>query len=163
MRIYWIKDLASGCIGMMSRPRGNDWLSDEISYLRGCGVDHVVSLLESHEIDELELELEQEFCSQNEIEFTNFPIADCEVPKSKIEFNELIKKLVLEINNGRKIIVHCRMGIGRTSTVVAAILIQLGEQQSNVFEYISTIRTLEVPDTKKQKDWVLSNCLNSNI
>jgi len=162
MRIYWINDLIRGCIGMMPRPRGNDWLPTEVLYLKESEVDCVVSLLELHEIDELELRLEQDLCEKNGIDFISFPIVDCEVPKSIIEFNALIKRLVLEVENGRKIVVHCRMGIGRTSTVVAALLIRLGLKESNVFEYLSTIRTLEVPDTQQQKDWVLSNCLNSN-
>jgi hypothetical protein len=29
-RIYWIDDLESGQLGIMPRPRGGDWLEDEI-------------------------------------------------------------------------------------------------------------------------------------
>ncbi|MFT5821566.1 MAG: protein-tyrosine phosphatase [Crocinitomix sp.] len=160
MRIYWINSLKSGSIGMMPRPRGNDWLSDEIAYLKQYEVDHVVSLLESHEMAELELEMERTYCEQQDISYSNFPIVDCAVPYNIEAFNAFVEKLVEEVKNGNKIVVHCRMGIGRTSTLVATILIKLGLFKADVFEYLSEIRTLEVPDAEKQKDWVIRNFLN---
>ena len=46
VRIYWIDDFESGRLGIMPRPRGGDWLEDEIRSLKVSGVDAVVSLLE---------------------------------------------------------------------------------------------------------------------
>ncbi|NOQ70951.1 MAG: hypothetical protein GQ574_03055 [Crocinitomix sp.] len=160
MRIYWINDLETGSIGMMPRPRGNDWLSDEIKHLKQIGVNQVVSLLESHEMAELELEMERANCEEQGIVFSNFPIVDCAVPESKAAFNAFAEKLIEAIQNGSKIVVHCRMGIGRTSTLVATILIKLGLHKADVFEYLSEIRTLQVPDTQQQKDWVINNFID---
>lgn len=53
--IFWITDL----LATMPRPRGNDWLKDEIVSYENYAVDVVVSLLETDEISELEIEKEQ--------------------------------------------------------------------------------------------------------
>ena len=45
-----------------------------------------------------------------------------------IDFVELVKK---EISDGGKIAVHCRMGNGRTGTMLAALLMQTEEISAN--------------------------------
>ena len=57
--IYWIENPTQGRIGIMPRPRGGDWLEDEVRSLQRSGVDVVVSLLERHEVEELDLQEEQ--------------------------------------------------------------------------------------------------------
>jgi protein-tyrosine phosphatase len=155
MRIYWIKDLEMGQIGMMPRPRGNDWLYDEIIALKNNGVDVVISLLEFHEMDELELIEEGSYCVENGIEYINHPVKDRSVPECKDAFHALVEELITKLENDKNIVIHCRMGIGRTSLLAAAILLKLKPWQTNIFEYLSEIRTLCVPDTREQKDWVL--------
>ena len=63
--IFWINEF----IATMPRPRGNDWLEDEIISYKTFGVDVIVSLLETEEIIELELEKERILCEKYEIEF----------------------------------------------------------------------------------------------
>ncbi len=56
VKVYWVTELHLGRLGIMSRPRGGDWLEDEIRSLSQSQVDAVISLLEQSEIIELELE-----------------------------------------------------------------------------------------------------------
>jgi len=153
MRIYWISEFASGDVGMMARPRGNDWLEDEIKKLKLNGVNCVVSLIEQSEIYELEIEKEEFYCNQNQIDFINYPIRDRGIPE-KESFINLITELDRKLKNGEKIVVHCRMGIGRTSMVSAGILIMNGMNSNIVFDLLSEKRTLKVPDTEIQSDWI---------
>ncbi len=60
--VYWIEALAPGRLGVMPRPRGNDWLEDEVSSLVSEGVQFVVSLLTKDEVSELGLEREGALC-----------------------------------------------------------------------------------------------------
>ncbi len=154
MRIYWIDEFEKGNIGMMARPRGNDWLEDEIIKLKMLNVDCVISLLEQDEIYELEIEKEAFFCNQNDITFVNYPIRDRGIPE-KDSFINLIEDTYKRIKLGEKIAVHCRMGIGRASMVSAGVLIMEGINPNIVFDLLSKKRTLNVPDTNIQKDWIL--------
>jgi hypothetical protein len=62
-KVYWIEKFENGAaLGIMPRPRGNDWLEDEIKVLAQKGVGTVVSLLEKDEIQELGLREEGRIC-----------------------------------------------------------------------------------------------------
>lgn len=80
-------------LAIMPRPRGNDWLEDEILSYKNSGVDVVVSLLEQSEIYELEIEREEFFCNESEIIFLSFSIADRQTPESFEDILKLVKKL----------------------------------------------------------------------
>lgn len=156
--IHWINDKKIGekKMGTMARPRGNDWLDDEIKWLKIKEIDCLVSLLEKSEEWELGLQDEEEICKKREIEFINFPIKDVTTPKNEDEFVRLANNLAKQINQNRKVVIHCRMGIGRASVLAAAIMIILGCEGKDVFETISKYRKLKVPDTDEQKEWILS-------
>jgi protein-tyrosine phosphatase len=154
MRIFWINEFKKGNLGMMARPKGNDWLEDEIKKLGFYEVDVVVSLLEWHEMKELEIESEQLFCEKHDIEFIHFPIQDRNVPEDEKAFIQLITTIDLKLKEGKKIVIHCRMGIGRTAVIAAGTLIKNGLKADNVFELLSNKRTLEVPDTNEQVEWI---------
>lgn len=156
--IYWINEdkIGNNKLGMMARPRGNDWLDNEIKSLKKREVDCFVSLLEKSEQWELELQEEKEICKKWEIEFINFPIKDVNTPDNEKEFMLLADNLTNKISQNKKIVIHCRMGIGRTSILIAAIMIKLGYKGTGIFELIGEYRKLKVPDTKEQKDWLLS-------
>jgi len=154
-RIYWIPKLHYGSLGMMARPRGNDWLEDEIRHLRMQGVDVVVSLLERDEVYELGLQKEADFCHQKEIEFISFPLPDRGLPEDERGFMRLAKTLSEGLEKGQRITIHCRMGIGRTSLLCATIMVLQGANPTTIFEHLSTVRTLEVPDTEDQKAWFM--------
>lgn len=140
----------------MARPRGNDWLDDEIKWLKIREIDCLVSLLENSEEWELGLQKEGEICTNRGIEFINFPIKDVNTPKNESEFIQLANELANRIRENKKVVIHCRMGIGRASILAAAIMINLGFEGKDVFEIIGKYRKLKVPDTEGQKDWILS-------
>lgn len=154
MRIYWINEFKNGNIGIMARPRGNDWLEDEIIKLKHLNVKCVVSLLEQSEIYELEIEKEEFYCHNNEITYINYPIKDRGLPE-KGSFINLINTLSEKLKLGEKIVIHCRMGIGRASMVSAGVLIKNGVDSDIVFDLLTKKRTLSVPDTFMQKNWIL--------
>ncbi|MEM6377217.1 MAG: dual specificity protein phosphatase family protein [Bacteroidota bacterium] len=156
--IYWINEEKIGekKLGTMARPRGNDWLDDEIKWLKIRKVDCLVSLLEQSEQAELGLQNEGAICKKWGIEFISFPIEDVHIPKKEEAFIKLAKELATLITNSQNVVIHCRMGIGRSSILAAAIMINLGFEAGNVFEIIKTYRNLKVPDTAEQTEWILS-------
>ncbi|MEM6737284.1 MAG: dual specificity protein phosphatase family protein [Bacteroidota bacterium] len=160
MRIYWIDNLESGNLGLMPRPKGNDWLYDELHKLKLCGVDILVSLLENSELDELDLQEESTICEELSIKFISFPIQDRSVPMSRQAFITLIQQLNNELDKGNKIVIHCRMGIGRTGMLAAGILMQRGYDVNSAFELLTNVRTISVPDTEEQVEWVQNTLYN---
>lgn len=159
--VYWIEGTWPGKLAILPRPRGEDWLSEEVVGWRDAGVDVVVSLLTAGEHSELGLTEEAEVVRQHGLTFINFPISDYSVPASK----GLTQKLALELNErlarGNSIGIHCRQGIGRSSLVAACVLVTSGELPGTAFHQIEIARGRTVPDTVEQKDWVASFANNS--
>ncbi len=156
-KIYWINEAQIGHqrIGTMARPRGNDWLTGEMKGLKSRGVDGLVCLLTLAEMKELKLTEEAALCRQSEMEFYHFPIEDINVPQSKRAFLNLVTQLTHKVREGQRLVMHCRMGIGRSSLLAGAIMIQLGYAGKDVFDIIGQYRGLRVPDKEMQKEWLL--------
>ena len=157
-KIYWInhQTIDKNCLGTMERPRGNDWLDDEIRGLKYQEVDCLISLLEYAEQEELDLLEEENICTKYEIKYLNFPIQDVSIPSNEVAFRQVVNQLVEYLNQGKRIVIHCRMGIGRSSVLAAEVLIKMGCPAKGIFEHISQCRGLEVPDTTEQKAWIMS-------
>ena len=50
-------------LAIVPRPRGNDWLEDEVTHMKRAGVDVLVSMLQPDEATELGLSAEAKLCS----------------------------------------------------------------------------------------------------
>jgi len=78
--IYWIANVPNGRLAIVGRPRSGDWLHDEICEWKAAGLTDIVSLLEDHEVRELDLEEEGDITRQLGMSFERFPMADRGVP-----------------------------------------------------------------------------------
>jgi protein-tyrosine phosphatase len=154
--IYWIEGPWRGKLAILARPRGDDWLEDEVEGWKRAGLDVVVSLLTSGEASELGLTREAEIVNGAGITYINFPIADYNVPASKLPVQQLAAELNDQLSHGASIGVHCRQGIGRSSLVAACVLVTSGESPQTAFQHIERARGRSVPDTAEQKEWVIS-------
>ena len=152
--IYWIKDIPSGRLAILGRPRAGDWLADEIACWKAAGFCDVVSLLEDHEVRETELMQEAELVEQAGMSFERFPIPDRGVPPSIKAAHALWARLEVKVLSGRAVGIHCRASIGRAGLVAAAVLVRMGVPQVEAWLRTSVARGRSVPDTDEQKAWL---------
>ena len=151
---YWIETGIPAKLAIMPRPRGGDWLEDDIRLLRREGTDVLVSLLTPDEDIELALEHERAACDGHGIRFRSFPIPDRDVPTSTEAFLKFLDTLHSDLLQGRSIVAHCRAGIGRSSLLLAALLRREGLSTDDAFRRITHARGMLVPDTPDQLRWV---------
>jgi protein-tyrosine phosphatase len=152
--IYWIAGVPQGRLAVLPRPRGGDWLEDEVRSLRDSGVDVLVSLLTREEAAELGLLQETACCAAVGIEFIAFPFADRGVPPSVSGALRLVEQLGALLAAGKAVAVHCRQGVGRSALIAACALTTLGAGPEEAFERIASARGCAVPDTAEQRAWV---------
>ncbi len=152
--LRWIQEIAPMRLAFGPRPRGGEWLAEDIAQWRAAGVDAVVSLVESAEERELALEEEPLFCRTYGIEFLSFPIKDRSVPASPDAVASLVDWVVSDLRRGLGVLIHCRVGIGRSSVIAACVLHALGHKHDLLFSILSRARGVPVPDTPAQVDWV---------
>jgi protein-tyrosine phosphatase len=147
---YWI----NAQLAIVPRPRGGDWLDDEMTALREAGIDVVVSMLEEHEAAMLVLQEEGASAQRAGLTFVNFPITDRSIPSNRLLFDKFLESLEGHISKGKRVGVHCRASIGRSSVTAASLLIRSGVSIADVWVQIATARDCEVPDTEEQREWV---------
>jgi protein-tyrosine phosphatase len=153
-KLYWIDVSPGGRLAISARPRGGDWLEDEIEGWRKEGVNVVVSLLTKAENEELDLATEASLTMRKGIEFHSFPIEDRGVPKSSASVEKLVEQLSGEIHDGKSVVIHCRQGVGRSSLILAAVMVAAGEDLRQALSQISQARGVEVPETIEQRNWL---------
>ena len=152
--LYWIDGLWRGRLAIMPRPRGGDWLEDEIQSWRRSGVDVVVSLLTRDEQAELILVDEENLCRDNDIEFVSFSIVDRGIPSSFESFSDQMIQFAEQLANGRNIAVHCRQGIGRAALVAICLLVLSGVEPATAIDRVGAARGCSVPETPEQRRWI---------
>ena len=152
--VYRIDGPWPGRLAISARPRGGDWLEDELKGWRQAGFDIIVSLLTPDEADEMELRMEERYSRQHHMEFVSFPIVDRSVPESRAEALKLIERLEAALANGKNINVHCRQGIGRSALIAAGMLIARGVPTEEALKRISIARHSLVPETSEQRKWI---------
>ena len=148
--IYWIEDK----LAILMRPRGGDWLEDEIRAWANEGLKAVVSLLAAAEVTELRLTREAITCESTGLKFFWFPIADLSVPEHLLDTIKLIDTLAALRNEGKKIGVHCRQGLGRSPLIAACLLVQAGVTPEAAWEKTGAARGTTVPETDEQREWL---------
>lgn len=152
--LYFIPDCPAGRLAIMARPRAGDWLEDEAVSWRQQGLDTVVSLLEEGEIEELGLIMEPEECVRAGLRFSRLPLPDRGVPGSDLAISELVSALTAELQSGRGVGIHCRMGIGRSSSLAVCVIVSLGIPVEAAWNAVQKARGVSVPDTPAQRAWV---------
>ncbi len=151
--LYWIPDFPPARIAVVGRPRGGDWLDDEMRHLRRAGIDVLVSALQPLEQRETWLEREAEAATAAGIEFISFPIGNMLVPSFEASLPVFLS-LAEHVRAGRAVAAHCHASQGRGPTIIASVLALLGHAPDDVWPRVRLARGIPVPDTDEQRRWV---------
>ena len=153
--LYPIPTPTPGRLAILARPRGDDWLDDEVAGWQREGVRAVVSLLTPDEEAELGLAGERGACADRGIEFRSLPVPDRGLPASRKAVAELAAELARKLNAGETVGVHCRQGIGRSAVLAVAVLNALGIGPEKGIRQVAAARGRPVPETAEQQEWLL--------
>ncbi len=153
--VYWIDGPWPGRLAIVPRPRGGDWLEDEVTSWRDAGIDVVVSALTKDEDAVFQMENERELVRSKGLQFYELAIPDRGVPRSVQELEELARNLERELASGRNVGVHCRQSIGRASLITAATLMLGGLNVNDALQRVQSARGCPVPETAEQKEWLI--------
>ncbi len=152
--VHWIEGFWPGKLGLSARPRGGDWLEDEVSGWQRAGVSTIISLLTPEEEGELALTEEAAEARRYGLTFVSFPIADRDAPASQSQLAEVLDKVQADLSSGRPVVIHCRQGIGRTGLVASCLPVANGLDPGAAVELVGATRRALIPDTQGQREWI---------
>jgi protein-tyrosine phosphatase len=152
---YQVNGPWSGKLWIVPRPRGGDWLEDEIARWSSQGASAVLSLLTPDEERDLDLENEAAVARKRGMEFISLPVADRDIPSSESAFARAIEWLDSALAAGRTVAVHCRQGIGRSGMAAACALVLNGVEPTAAIARVSSARGLTIPETEPQRNWIV--------
>lgn len=125
---YWlIEDALAGCArpGGSSIRRGGALESDgaaaaldaDLAWLREQGIGAVLSMTETP--------LPAEALARHGLETLHLPVDDLTAPSPE-QFDRALRFIDWQRVRGKPLVVHCKMGQGRTGVILAAYLVRLG-------------------------------------
>lgn len=153
-QLYWVEGPWPGKVALAARPRGGDWLEDEIIAWKRNGADVVLSLLTNEEELDLDLANEATTVRGQRMEFLSLPIPDRQVPYSETEVAAILDALDSALSAARNVVIHCRQGMGRSGLVAACLLASKGLDSRSAVKKVSAARGIEVPETREQRAWI---------
>jgi predicted protein tyrosine phosphatase len=140
--VHWVPDLPTdGALGLTLAPGKHgpsyydpaEWARDldaDLDRLRHhhCA-DVLVSLIEDHECDLLGIPDLRGRARDAGLEVRHFPITDDSVPPPWRDdaFAQLVAGIRRSLDDGRRVVLHCRGGVGRSGLVAAAVATTYGD------------------------------------
>ena len=155
--LFHVHFVGVASLSIVLRPRGGDWLQDDLHTLNRVGVNVLVSMLTLEEEEELGLATERACCSTAGMDYLSVPIADLGIPTDSATFEGAVRKVVAALQLGHSVAVHCRMSIGRSGMLTCATLVALGFPIDDAISTVSRARGLEVPGPPQQRQWLEQN------
>lgn len=148
--LYPVPWEGEGALALMAMPRAGEALAADVAALVAAGVTDVVCLLADDELQRLGLEHEPEVVSAHGLGWHRLPTPDFGLPDED-ETATVVGAVRERLNEGASVVVHCRGGIGRSSTFAAIVLMHDGLDERKVWKVLSKARGRRVPETGAQR------------
>lgn len=131
-------------------------LDDDLERIAGLYRAQVlVSLVELHELQTLRIPRLFERARARGLTVDHLSITDGSVPSEPALFLALVERVIAHLSDGKNVVVHCRGGLGRTGTLVAACLRATGMPADEAIEVVRRARPGAI-ENRRQEDFVRS-------
>lgn len=138
----------------------NGWdrdLQEDLRVIRNWGASMIISLIEPHEFDLLQVPEFGDSAARVGISWIHLPIRDVDVPDERFEsgWSAIRPEIHHRIGTGERILIHCRGGLGRTGLVAARILVERGCLPRDAVHRVRAVRPGAI-ETLAQEQYVLA-------
>lgn len=163
LRIDAVRLLGGGEIGMTLCPGktqtgalSGDWQRDlaaDIRAIRESGAVAVLTVMEAQELRELGVPEIGEAVEQAGMDWHHLPMPEGGVPDANVENLWLYSghRVRESLAAGKRILIHCKGGLGRTGMIAARLMVELGEPPADAIRAVRKARpdTIETAQQKR--------------
>jgi ADP-ribosyl-[dinitrogen reductase] hydrolase len=165
LQIATIELPGGGAIGITLCPGKKDatslagpWrrdLATDVRVIKAWGASAIVCLMEEFELKMLKVEGLPGAARRAGLAWVHLPVVDVSVPDASFEKAWAVEgpKLRHMLAEGRKVLVHCRGGLGRSGTVAGRLLVEEGRTPTAAIALVRKYRPGAI-ETKEQEDYV---------
>jgi protein-tyrosine phosphatase len=158
LRVDWIEHdfIKPGALGMTILPGRKDYsrsIDDDIQQIKAAGVDVIIPLITDDEFHHFGADELLEEYDKNGFLVYRLPIMD-QLISSEDEMRDLVYFIDEQLNAGKKIMVHCVGGLGRSGMAAASYLKFKGLDAMEAIDVIRDTRGPRAVETKIQEDFV---------
>ena len=162
---------STGCLGLTICPgkkdAGSNWDRDlytDLQVIHDWGATTVVTLIEDHEFQMLEVDDFEAEVRAFGMEWLHLPILDVSVPDHHFEqsWRAAGDSVHHRLDAGERILIHCRGGLGRTGLVAGLILVERGILPEEAIRQIRAVRRHAI-ETSEQKDYVIHSAKRRSL
>jgi cyclin-dependent kinase inhibitor 3 len=124
-------------------------------------VDVIICLLNKYELKTLGIDLQHyaKEAEKNGILLVVYPIIEMAAPEDdQAKFQSfLLENVINRIKEGKRVIAHCRGGIGRAGLLAACVLLQLQvfDDTQKAVSFLRTCRDKRCVESQKQMDYII--------
>lgn len=143
---------ASGAIGVTFCPgkqggsvHGAPWRRDldvDLDAIQAWGAELALTLVEEHELHTLGVPNLGSGFKRRGISWRHLPILDLCAPDGRFEaeWPAVAREAVALLEQGGRVLVHCRGGLGRAGSVACMLLMELGESHQEALRRVRSAR-----------------------
>jgi ADP-ribosylglycohydrolase/protein-tyrosine phosphatase len=138
---------------MASADLGSRDLAIDLGSVRTWGASALVTLLDDDEFDLLDVARLGDMAEVAGLDWYHLPIPDMDVPGWQFERRWIYAGVRLRrlLRRGGKVVIHCRVGLGRSGMIAARLMVELGMSPSETISRIRKARPGAIQTSQQER------------